>query len=140
MTMTRPSIEQTITFLHTPDLEETDRFYREILGLSEALDQGDCKIYRVSSDGYLGFCRRETATGESDGIILTLVTEEVDAWFRHLRDNGVAFEKPPTLNPRYGIYHCFLRDPNGYLIEIQHFDDPGWAAHRCGGEASESMG
>jgi hypothetical protein len=24
------------------------------------------------------------------------------------------------------IYHCFLRDPNGYLIEIQRFLDPAW--------------
>jgi catechol 2,3-dioxygenase-like lactoylglutathione lyase family enzyme len=128
--MTRASIDQTITFLHTRDLEATDRFYREILELPEVVDQGDCKIYRVSSDGYLGFCRRETFTGVSDGVILTLVTDEVDAWFRHLRDNGVLFETPPAHNPRYGIYHCFLRDPNGYLIEIQRFDDPGWTSHR----------
>jgi len=24
------------------------------------------------------------------------------------------------------IYHCFLRDPNGYLLEIQRFLDPAW--------------
>jgi catechol 2,3-dioxygenase-like lactoylglutathione lyase family enzyme len=130
MSMTPASIDQAITFLHTRDLEETDRFYREILGLPEAVNQGDCKIYRVSSDGYLGFCRRETFAGVSDGVILTLVTDEVDAWFRHLCDNGVSFEKPPTHNARYGIYHCFLRDPNGYLIEIQRFDDPDWTSHR----------
>ena len=128
--MKPPSIDQTITFLNTRDLEETDRFYREILGLLEVVDQGDCKIYRVSSDGYLGFCRRETFTGVSDGVILTLVTDEVDAWFHHLRDNGISFEKPPTHNHRYGIYHCFLRDPNGYLIEIQRFDDPDWTSQR----------
>jgi catechol 2,3-dioxygenase-like lactoylglutathione lyase family enzyme len=29
--------------------------------------------------------------------------------------------KPPAHNPRYGIYHCFLHDPNGYLVEIQSF-------------------
>ena len=128
--MTRPSIDQTITFLHTHDLEATARFYHNILGLVEVLNQGDCRIYRASSDGYLGFCRRETSTQECDRIILTLVTDEVDAWFRHLSDNGVSFEKPPTHNPRYVIYHCFLRDPNGYLIEIQRFDDPRWTSHR----------
>ncbi|MGC9523842.1 MAG: VOC family protein [Anaerolineae bacterium] len=124
--MARPSIDQMITFFHTRDLEKTDHFYRKILGLPQTLDQGDCRIYQVSSDGYLGFCRRETPTERPEGIILTLVTEEVDAWYRRLSDHGVSFENPPAHNQRYGIYHCFLRDPNGYLIEIQCFDDPRW--------------
>jgi catechol 2,3-dioxygenase-like lactoylglutathione lyase family enzyme len=59
---------------------------------------------------------------------LTIVTPEVDGWYRHLRDRGVVFQEPPALNPRYNIYHSFLRDPNGYLIEIQRFLDPSWAS------------
>ena len=39
---------------------------------------------------------------------------------------GVAFEQAPTHNDEYGIYHCFLTDPNGYTTEIQSFDDPNW--------------
>ena len=57
-----------------------------------------------------------------------IVTQEVDRWYEHLRARGVAFEKPPALNPKYNIYHCFLRDPNGYLIEIQRFQDPAWGS------------
>ena len=56
-------------------------------------------------------------------LIFTIVTPEVDAWYEYLRERGVSFEKPPEINPRYNIYHCFLRDPNGYLIEIQRFLD-----------------
>jgi catechol 2,3-dioxygenase-like lactoylglutathione lyase family enzyme len=47
----------------------------------------------------------------------------VDGWYEHLSARGVAFEKPPQINPQYRIYHCFLRDPDGYLIEIQRFLD-----------------
>jgi len=25
-------------------------------------------------------------------------------------------------------FYCFLRDPNGYLIEIQRFEDPRWTS------------
>ena len=35
-------------------------------------------------------------------------------------------EKPPTYNPTYHIYHLFVRDPDGYLVEIQTFLDPAW--------------
>ena len=52
--------------------------------------------------------------------------QEVDAWYHYLHEQGIAFEKKPMFNPNYNIYHCFIRDPNGYLIEIQQFLDPAW--------------
>ncbi len=124
--MTHPAIDQQVTFLYTRDLAVTVRFYEEILGLALVLDQGSCRIYRVSDDGFLGFCERAAAPERPAGVIFTLVTAEVDAWYRYLSERGVAFEKRPQLNADYNIYHCFLRDPNGYLIEIQRFLDPTW--------------
>ncbi len=125
--MTHPSIDQQITFVYTRDLAASAQFYQEVLGLPLALDQGSCRIYRASRDGYLGVCQRDDAPERPDGIILTLVTQEVDQWYQILSHKGVHFEKPPAINPQYNIYHCFLRDPNGYLIEIQRFLDPAWA-------------
>ena len=87
-------IDQQITFLYTHDLAATARFYEEVMGLPLALDQGDCRIYRVSADAYLGFCQRESATEQPSGVILTLVTPDVDQWYRTLSDRGVAFENP----------------------------------------------
>ena len=124
--MPRPTIDRQITFLYTRDLATTARFYEQILGLPLVLDQGSCRIYRVSGDGYLGFCRREAALEQPTGIILTIVTDEVDEWYRYLKAQNVDFKKLPTYNPDYNIYHCFPRDPNGYLIEIQRFLDPTW--------------
>jgi catechol 2,3-dioxygenase-like lactoylglutathione lyase family enzyme len=124
--MPHPPIHQQVTFLYTHDLAATARFYQVILGLQLALDQGDCCIYCVSHGGYLGFCQREDTPKEPAGVILTFVTPEVDEWYRFLSDQGVTFDKSPALNPKYNIYHCFLRDPNGYLIEIQRFLDPSW--------------
>ena len=126
--MTQPPIEQQVTFLYTRDLRATARFYEDLLGLSLALDQDSCRIYHVAGGAFLGFCQRAKAPARPPGIILTLVTGEVDRWHEVLREKGVTFEKPPAHNPRYNIYHCFLRDPNGYLIEIQTFLDPAWPA------------
>lgn len=119
-----PPIEQQITFLYTHSLAVTARFYEEVLGLPLWRDQGACRIYRVSTDGYIGFCQRENLPpDESDRVILTLVTPDVDTWYARLCERGVAFEKAPAVNPRFNIYHCFLRDPSGYLVEIQRFLD-----------------
>ena len=121
--MTHPPIDQQVTFLYTRDLEATARFYEELLGLPLALDQGSCRIYHVAGNAFLGFCQREEAPERPQGVILTLVTAEVDRWYESLGEKGVTFEKPPAHNSRYNIYHCFLRDPNGYLVEIQRFLD-----------------
>lgn len=116
--------DQQVSFFYTHDLDTTAHFYEQVLGLTLARDQGDCRIYQVSSDGYIGFCLRPKAPVSPQGVIITLVTDEVDAWHVRLQERGISFEKPPTLNPTYLIYHCFLRDPNGYLIEIQQFLNP----------------
>lgn len=115
-----------ITFLHTHSLIKTAAFYEQVLGLPLVLDQGSCRIYRVAGAAFVGFCVHLEADTPHTGVILTLVTQAVDAWYTRLLAQGVVFEKPPTLNERFAIYHCFLRDPNGYLIEIQQFRDPRW--------------
>ncbi|GAB1541374.1 VOC family protein [Scytonema sp. NUACC21] len=125
--MSHPPIEQQITFLYTQDLAISARFYEDTLGLELWLDQGSCRIYSVTGSGYLGLCQTsETAippNGKRSHIIFTIVTQQVDEWYEHLKQRGVEFEKPPAFNEKFKIYHCFLRDPNGYLIEIQRFED-----------------
>jgi catechol 2,3-dioxygenase-like lactoylglutathione lyase family enzyme len=116
-----------VTFCPTADLEATARFYEELLGLPLALDQGRCRIYRVSRDGYLGFCQR----GEfrpMEGLIITLVSEDVESAYERLVAAGVTMEKPLRHNPQFNITHCFFRDPSGHLLELQRFDDPAWKA------------
>lgn len=120
------SITEQITFLYTRDLETTAHFYEEIMGLPLVLDQGGCRIYHVTGDAYVGFCEREEAPERPQGILFTLVTPDVDGWAERLSARGVPFEKTPAINPAYNIYHCFIRDPNGYVIEIQRFLDDDW--------------
>jgi len=126
----RPTIDQQVTFLHTGDLQATAHFYEETLALPLVLDQGVCRIYQVSSDGFVGFCEHLDAPKNPGGIIITLATREVDAWYSYLTAKGIEFEKPPVLNLKFNIFHSFLRDPNGYLLEIQEFLDPAWPKNK----------
>ena len=116
---------QSVCFFYTNDLATTHLFYLEALGLPMVLDQGACRIYQVSSDGFIGFCTHRKPS-HTDGVIITLVTEELETRVKALQCQGVVFEKDITVNERFMITHAFLRDPNGYLVEIQRFDDPRW--------------
>lgn len=127
--MNRPSIEQQVLFLHCDNLEETAQFYEKTLQLPLVLDQGSCRIYQISTTAFIGFCVTLGAHlngSERSGVIITLVSNEVDAWHQYLVEQGVEIEKPPTLYEEFNIYHCFFRDPNGYLIEVQTFLDKSW--------------
>ena len=125
--MPHPPIDEQITFLYTRDLKTTAHFYEKVMELPLVLDQGGCRIYRINGAAYLGFCERDFAPEKSEGVLFTIVTQAVDAWYEHLRARDVPFETTPAVNETYSIYHCFARDPNGYLIEIQRFLDEEWS-------------
>ena len=115
--------EKSIIFLQTKDLDRTAQFYEEILELPLVRDQGICRIYKSSPSGYIGFCTHLDAPPPKS-LILTLVTDDVDGWYQRLVEKGVEVPAPPVHNPKYRIYHFFTKDPNGYALEIQSFDDP----------------
>ena len=80
------SLDSQITFLYTDDLERSARFYEDVLGLELALDQGSCRIYQVTGAvAYLGICHGTgTLLRILAGIILTLVTQDVDGWYERI--------------------------------------------------------
>ena len=123
------SFNSHIVFLTTRDLCRTARFYEQTLGLPLVLDQGKCRIYKVARQAYLGFCQGDERP-VTDGVMVTLVTDDVDGWCQTLRARGVQMEKEPLYNPEFKVYHCLFRDPNGYPVEIQRFEDPRWEQHK----------
>ncbi|MDZ7816464.1 MAG: VOC family protein [Planctomycetota bacterium] len=117
--------DQGVTFLYTTDLSRATRFYEDVLGLERVLEQADCRLWRISDDSFIGFCEKAEPRAK-DGVCVTLVTDNVDEVCRHLHEHGVPFEKEPEYNPQYDIYNAFVRDPDGYLVEIQRFESPDW--------------
>ncbi len=124
---TKPVFDGFVTFIYTHDLERAATFYGESLGLRMVHDEGPARIFRISDQGYLGVCmasdERPSVPG---GICLSLVTDDVDGVYGRLVDAGVETLGAPQSLPQFGIYSFFLRDPDGHLVEVQRFDDPGW--------------
>lgn len=116
--------EAQITFLPTADLAGTDAFYGGLLGLPLVRDQGVCRIYRAANGAYLGFCERAAPVPADHRVVLTLLVADVPAAHAALLARGAVPEGPPAHHPRYAATSCFVRDPNGYLVEFQRFDEP----------------
>jgi hypothetical protein len=117
---------QFVTFIYCKNLDKNCDFYENIIGLQMVLDQGSCRIYKVAPNSFLGICTKMDPPKDHSGVILTLVTDDVDGWYEYLKQFNLEFEKTPQLYEKFNIYHLFVRDPGGYLVEIQEFKDASW--------------
>ncbi len=115
-----------ITFLPSSDLERSRAFYEGVLGLPLVVDQGTCHIFKAADGAFVGTCQR-SAVETTEGVIFTFVTNDVDGWCARILESGGRIESGPGHSAVYGIYHAFLRDPDGHRLEIQRFDDPDWS-------------
>jgi len=123
-------INAQIGWVYTHDLDSTAEFYREILGLECTRDEGGARIFKTGDGAFIGVCSAfDDRVVEPRGGMISVVTDDVDAWYQRLSAKGLAIENPPRRLEQFGIYSFFVRDPNGYVIEFQQFDsrDPGSA-------------
>lgn len=117
---------QQITWVYTYDLPSTAKFYAETLALEQVLDQGMCRVFRASATSFIGVCQRPDRDVEPKGVILTLITPDVDGWYARLKAAGADLVTEPSYSERAQAYAFFCRDPEGYRIEFQFFHDPRW--------------
>lgn len=118
-----------ILFLGTKDLNRTHRFYTDLMGLSLVIDQGTCRIYQVPGGGFVGFCEHLEVCHSGRSPILTFVTNQVDQVYMKLKRSGMDIPEEPVQNEKFGIYHFFVKDPQGYTVEVQSFSRPEDARH-----------
>lgn len=130
----RPALDQQVTFLYAQDAPACWDFYQHMLGLPLAQDQGRVRIYEVAGGrAFLGVChasgpRAGPDTRAEGGVCFTFVTQDVDGWYHFLIGKGLVVPRPPEHSARWGIYHFFLHDPAGNLLEFQRFERPDWPA------------
>jgi catechol 2,3-dioxygenase-like lactoylglutathione lyase family enzyme len=119
-----PAADGQITFFATADLVETARFYGDTLGLLLVLDRTGCQVYKVVAGAYLGFC--QVANGcpapLPDWPVIAIITGDVAGWHTYLTEHGVPTDGAPRTDEQGGAYRFFVRDPNGYRIEVRGKD------------------
>ena len=120
-------IASQITFLYYKDLTIAQRFYEEIMGFQLAEDQGWAKIYRVSGNAFVGLVdetRGSLKVQENSAVMLTLVSNDVRGWYEYLKGQDVEFVREFGISDEIQIEYFFIRDPGGYIIEIEKFLKP----------------
>jgi catechol 2,3-dioxygenase-like lactoylglutathione lyase family enzyme len=112
------------------DLDETARFYTEVLGMRavtfgagrRALEFGNSKINLHQAGGEFAPHARRPTPGSADLCFVT--SSPMERVAAHLRARGVGIEQGPV--GRTGasgpITSLYIRDPDGNLVEIASYD------------------
>ena len=120
------STQATITFLYYDDLPRACQFYESALGLDLVIDQGWCKIYAITPQSWVGLVDAEHGTHKPAAdkpVILSFVTDDVDAWHAHLTKLGAPMFRPLGTSQAIGVRGFMALDPGGYTLEFETFLD-----------------
>lgn len=117
------NITAQVSWVYTHDLDSTADFYARQLGLEPGRQTDGACFFKTAKEALIGVCQVfGDRVVEPKGSMISIVTEDVDDWYRRLVDRGLTIEHPPRRLEQFGIYSFFVRDPNGYVIEFQSFD------------------
>src|SRR3984893_12603400 len=102
-------------------------FYSRVLGGTVILEENPCTV-RLSnswiimnpgglpSPGKRGLSVVDYERGDTPSIYLTLRVADIQAGYEEWKAKGAEFVTPPI--DRGAEIRCYLRDPDGYLIEV----------------------
>ena len=115
--------ELAITFLYYRDLPRAFAFYRDVLGLPLAIDQGDlAKILRIAPGAHVGLVDEAKGMNRWQAekcVQLCIRVADVQAWYAYLQEMAVNNLSRMFENEKLGIRAFVFRDPEGCQIEIQ---------------------
>ena len=109
-----------IVFFKTQMMDTLKEFYTGEIGCEIWLEQGGCVILKAGNMLF-GFCQRDKA--DMDALITFFYDTKDEVNVNYKKFKKVAIDKPAE-NLKYGIYHFFAKDPEGRMIEFQHFLNP----------------
>ena len=116
-----PTLSSSVTMLYYEDIGPAARFYGDILGLELELDWHWIRFYKTGPASSVGLVTEGDGAWhevrEQNAVMLSLVTEDVDAWYRRIagRDDVVVLKDIGDGGP---IRSFLLEDPGGYTVEF----------------------
>ena len=114
-------IDGTIIFFYYKDLAKASEFYENKLCFEKVVDIDLAKVFRVHDnvhvglvDGNIGYLKYD----ESKPVMLSWFSDDIDWWYKHLKEKGVKIEQAPERQSYLEMKTMLFRDSEGYLLEI----------------------
>ena len=81
----------TVTWLYYQDIPKMERFYEEVMGFRQVVDQGWAKVYQGSRTGYIGLVderRGMNRWSEKKAVNVSFIIDDIDGWFDVVKQRG----------------------------------------------------
>jgi catechol 2,3-dioxygenase-like lactoylglutathione lyase family enzyme len=120
-------IKATILWMYYKDMEAIQKFYGDVMGFEQVVDQGWAKIYANSPTGFIGPVDEKKGmhrfTGEK-GVTASWFTTDVDGWLEYLKGQKSFRLRTPEIMDESGKVRVFVGyDPENYFLEFDTFLD-----------------
>ena len=102
------------------DLDRSERFYRDTLGLHVYREYGsgaERGVVFFLGGGFLELSGAARSVGNDRRMALWLQVPDIQAAAAELRSKGVVIEEPPERKP-WGLWEMAIRDPDGLRLVI----------------------
>jgi predicted enzyme related to lactoylglutathione lyase len=119
-------------FLTVADIGRSARYYEKVFG-ARILSLGDSNAWVPSAGEYLDDfeCWGRADPGSADGYaqpdpnhinsFMNFRVADIQACYELWKSRGAEFITEPI--PKYGETRCYIRDPDGYIIEVGQSTD-----------------
>jgi len=114
--------------LYSTDLERTEKFYCEVLGMTLKFpfmrDGKRIGIYlEAAPRQFIEVFLRDTATRNDEPQIthVCLETDDIKALAKHLQASGIKTDTPEPIMGADNSWQIWCKDPDGTPIEFHHF-------------------
>jgi predicted enzyme related to lactoylglutathione lyase len=104
----------------TEDLGRLMPFYRDVVGLTPAMEGDAFTVFQAESGAQLALGQHSEVKGPSrdpNRVMVDLGVDDCRAEYERLNANGVQFVRPPA-QEQNGMWIATLKDPDGNLIQL----------------------
>jgi catechol 2,3-dioxygenase-like lactoylglutathione lyase family enzyme len=120
-------IKATVLWMYYKDMDAIQRFYEDVMGFEQVVDQGWAKIYASSKTGFIGPVDETKGMHrftQDKGVTVSWFTANVDAWFEYLKAQKSFRLRTPEILDESGKVRVFVGyDPENYFLELDTFLD-----------------
>ncbi len=117
-----PPIDSHIVMLYYDDISDAADFYENTLGLQKTMNEDWVKIYQLTDTSSVGVVKvgpgAYHATQEKNAVMLSIVTSDVDGWYRRIKAAGQVKFLKDIHESDVPIRSFLVEDPGGYTVEF----------------------
>lgn len=118
----QPQVTAGVPFFYYQDLPKAADWYENKLGLRKVTDRGWVVIFEITPSSYIGLVNATGGTfrpAEHKAAMLSIETQDVDAWWNHLKDvKGINITQGIEIGAHGMIREFRMVDPGGYVVEF----------------------